>query len=221
MLEVYVGKARGGRVVQTPFLEAEALEELRRMAQAEGLGFRAFGGLPLALRRVAVLHPSQVPEVSDPTVVLYLPSAEDPEAMEARLRAGVEPGLLGDLEPVEGGFLLAALPKALPALQALGLEAQPASPEQLPQARERLRSVVVPSLRVDVVGARGFGVSRNYFAQGVKAGKVWLRGRVASVKDELQEGDQVLAEGLGSLVVRRVLGQTKRGNVKLELEVRR
>ena len=72
MLEAYIGKARGGRVVQTLFLEAEVLEELRRRAQAEGLGFQAFGGLPLALRRVAVLYPPQVPEVSDPTVVLYL-----------------------------------------------------------------------------------------------------------------------------------------------------
>ncbi|MCX7783275.1 MAG: RNA-binding protein, partial [Meiothermus sp.] len=31
----------------------------------------------------------------------------------------------------------------------------------------------------------------------------------------------LLAEGLGSLVVKKVLGQTKRGNVKLEVEVHR
>jgi RNA-binding protein YlmH len=70
-------------------------------------------------------------------------------------------------------------------------------------------------------GPRGFGVSRTYFAQGVKAGKVKLRGKTASVKDELTEGDTLLAEGLGSLALKRVLGQTKRGNVKLEVEVRR
>jgi RNA-binding protein YlmH len=78
---------------------------------------------------------------------------------------------------------------------------------------------VVPSLRVDVVGAKGFGVSRNYFAQGVKAGKVKLKGKTATAKDEIAEGDALVAEGLGNLVVKKVLGQTKRGNVKLEVEV--
>jgi RNA-binding protein YlmH len=62
---------------------------------------------------------------------------------------------LGDLEEASEGFLLATLPKGLKILEAAGLEAQPATPAQLPQTRERTRSVVVPSLRVDVVGAKG------------------------------------------------------------------
>jgi RNA-binding protein YlmH len=37
----------------------------------------------------------------------------------------------------------------------------------------------------------------------------------------MTEGDHLLAEGLGSLVVKKVLHRTKRGNVKLELEVSR
>lgn len=52
----YVSKARGGRVVQTPFLEPESQEELRRLAKQEGLQVAAFGGLPLAERKVMVLY---------------------------------------------------------------------------------------------------------------------------------------------------------------------
>jgi len=225
----YVSKARGGRVVQTPFLEPESQEELRRLAKQEGLQVAAFGGLPLAERKVMVLYPEEVPQVPDPTRVLLVRFAGDLERLEDRLREIMEPGLLGDLEAcvslressveVEGGFLVVTLPKGHKALIEAGLEVREATPGEIPQSRERVRSVVVPSLRVDAVGAKGFGVSRNYFAQGVKAGKVKLGGKTAAGKDEVKEGDTLLAEGLGVLTVRKVLGSTKRGNYKLEVEV--
>jgi len=215
----YLKKARGGRVVQTPFLEADALDELRRMTRQEGIRLETFGGLPMASRQVAVLFPDHIPSVADPTRVVFLTFEGDLEVLEDKLRGQLESGLLGDLEETAEGFLLVTLPKGLKILQEADLQAQEASPEQLPKVRERTRSVVVPSLRVDVVGAKGFGVSRTYFAQGVKAGKVRLAGKTASAKDEIAEGDHLLAEGLGSLVVKKVLGQTRRGNVKLEVEV--
>lgn len=222
-MQSYVSKARGGRVVQTPFLEPEQQDELRRLARAEGLQLEFFGGLPTALRQVAVLFPPEVPRVSDPTkvVVLSLEDDRDLEALEERLRGVLEPGLLGDLEEAEEACLLVTLPKGLKALQEAGFAVREATPEELPRARERTRSVVVPSLRVDAVGSKGFGVSRNYFVQGVKAGKVRIAGRTVSAKDEVKEGDTLLAEGLGVLRVKKVLGQTKRGNLKLEVEVQR
>ncbi len=215
----YLSKARGGRVVQTPFLEAEDLDELRRGAKQEGLNLEAFGGLPIAERQVVLLFPDNIPAVTDPTKVLFLRFDGDLEALEDRLRLILEPSLMGDLEESRDGFLLVTLPKGVKAIQESGLEAHEATPQELPKTRERTRSVVVPSLRVDVVGAKGFGVSRNYFAQGVKAGKVKLKGKTASAKDEIAEGDVLTAEGLGNLLVKKVLGQTKRGNVKLELEM--
>jgi RNA-binding protein YlmH len=214
----YVSKARGGRVVQTPFLEPEQQDELRRLAKAEGLQLEFFGGLPLALRQVAVLFPSEVPRVCDPTKVVVLGLEDD---LEERLRGVLEPGLLGDLEEAGEACLLVTLPKGLKLLREAGFAVREATPEELPRARERTRSVVVPSLRVDAVGSKGFGVSRNYFAQGVKAGKVKIAGRTVSAKDELKEGDTLVAEGLGVLRVKKMLGQTKRGKLKLELEVQR
>ncbi len=220
-MQEYLKKARGGRVVQTPFLEADALDELRRMARQEGIRLETFGGLPMASRQVAVLFPEHIPSVADPTIAVFLAFEGDIEALEDKLRSVLEPGLLGEIEEAKEGFLLATLPKGLKTLQEKGIQAQEATPEQLPKSRARTRSVVVPSRRVDVVGAKGFGVSRTYFVQGVKAGKVKLGGKTASAKDEIAEGDHLLAEGLGSLVVKKVLGQTRRGNVKLELEVHR
>jgi len=77
---------------------------------------------------------------------------------------------------------------------------------------------VVPSLRVDAVGAKGFGVSRTYFQEGVKAGKVRLRGRMATPKDELVPGDVLYAEGLGVLKVLEVLGSTRKGRIRVRVE---
>jgi RNA-binding protein YlmH len=215
----YINKAKGGRVVQTLFLEAEQQDELRRLAKQEGLQIEFFGGLPLAERKVGTVFPQHIPGVSDPTKVLWLGFEGDLEGLEDRLRAVLEPGLMGDLEETREGFLLVTLPKAIKELGNTNLSYREPSPEELPKSREKTRSVVVPSLRVDVVGAKGFGVSRNYFAQGVKAGKVKLKGKTASAKDEIAEGDSLLADGLGVITVKKVLGQTKRGNVKLEVEV--
>jgi RNA-binding protein YlmH len=55
----------------------------------------------------------------------------------------------------------------------------------------------------------------------VRAGKVRLRGKVASPKEEMAPGDTLLAEGLGSLRLLEVLGETRRGNYKIKVEVER
>lgn len=80
---------------------------------------------------------------------------------------------------------------------------------------------MVPSLRVDVLGARAFGVSRSYFAKGVAAGSVSLRGSRASHAATLEVGDEVEAKTLGKFKLVSVDGTTRRGNYKVSLAVRR
>lgn len=206
----YLKRARGGRVVQTGFLDPEDQALLEAKAREEGLKVAFFGGFPLAERKVAVLHPPEVPGVQDP-VGVYLLEKEPPDLGEA----------MGDVEAWEGGYLVALLPQVRKALEEAGFALLPPPEGALRQARERVRTLVVPSLRVDAVGARGFGVSRSYFAQGVKAGKVRLRGKVASPKEEMAPGDLLLAEGLGALRLLEVLGKTVRGNYKIRVEVER
>lgn len=127
---------------------------------------------------------------------------------------------MGEVEEVEEGFWPPSSPKGG---RPSGPGLPPPSPSRRgPEApRERVRTLVVPSLRVDAVGAKGFGVSRSYFAQGVKAGKVRLKGRPASPKDELAPGDLLFAEGLGTLRLLEVVGKTVRGNYKIKVEVER
>ncbi|WP_234508568.1 MULTISPECIES: S4 domain-containing protein [Thermus] len=208
-LSAYLKRARGGRVVRTGFLEPEDQALLEEKARAEGLKVSFFGGFPLAERKVAILYPEEVPSVQDP-VEVYLLEKEPPDLGEA----------LGDVEAWEEGYVVALLPEGKKALLEAGYTLHPA-PEAAFKASKGVRTLVVPSLRVDALGAKGFGVSRSYFVQGVKAGKVRLRGRPASPKDEVRPGDTLLAEGLGSLRLLEVLGATRRGNYKVRVEVER
>ncbi len=215
-LRALIKKARGGRVLASGFLDPKEQEELRTLATREGLELDWFGGLPRAERRLGVLHPPEVPQVADPVWVGWL-ATEDPGRAAAALRRALEPADLGDVRPGEGGVLFAATGRARRALEQAGLAATEPPPEALPAARSKTQVLVVPSLRVDVVGAGGLGVSRSYFAKGVKAGKVRIGGRTVRAGDEVSEGDTLLAEGLGQVTLLRVLGRTKRGNYKVEL----
>ena len=78
---------------------------------------------------------------------------------------------------------------------------------------------VVPSLRVDVLGARAFGVSRAYFARGVAAGNVLVGGEPAGKAAAVEPGQEAI--GLGSFVLVSVDGATRKDNLKVTLEVRR
>lgn len=85
-------------------------------------------------------------------------------------------------------------------------------------------SAIVPSLRVDVLGARAFTVSRAYFAKGVAAGRVSVTGTASKTADKATTatvGDTVVADGLGSFTVVSVDGTTRKGNLKVTLAVSR
>ena len=79
---------------------------------------------------------------------------------------------------------------------------------------------VVPSLRIDVLGARAFKVSRAWFAKGVASGNVLVNGSAAGKSGQVEPGQKVLARGLGEFELLSVDGGTKRGNLKVSLLVR-
>lgn len=84
---------------------------------------------------------------------------------------------------------------------------------------ERTVSAIVPSLRVDVLGARAFKVSRAYFAKGVAAGNVLIGGAKADKSASVEEGQEVQAVGLGRFRLLSVDGTTRRENLKVTLSV--
>jgi len=92
-------------------------------------------------------------------------------------------------------------------------------PSRLGRGKRTRQVVVVPSLRVDALGAKAFRVSRAYFSKGVAGGRVSVNGVRAGKSSSAGPGDEVYAEGLGRFTVLTVQGETKKGNLKVELEV--
>jgi RNA-binding protein YlmH len=219
--------ALGGRVVSTSFLDPAEADRVLAAVRAPGVDASAWGGYAGARRRVVTVRPDHVPEATAALQALYVAAVAGGDLVVALRAAGVAEGALGDV--VEGGegasvFCLEPIPAAARApLRVAGavVTAQVVPADRVAAGRQRTLEAVVPALRVDVLGARAFGVSRSYFAQGVAAGRVRVNGRPADKRSEVDAGDEVWAEGLGRFRVAEVRGETRKGNVKVRLEVER
>lgn len=99
------------------------------------------------------------------------------------------------------------------------LELEEVGLELIDSGSTKSRQVVVPSMRIDVIGAKALNVSRSYFAKGVKACNVFLNGKTASKSSSAVVGDEIYAKGLGRIRVIEIQGQTRRGNQKILIEV--
>ena len=89
------------------------------------------------------------------------------------------------------------------------------------QTEATMVTAVVPSLRIDVLGARAFMVSRAYFAKGVASGSVTVGEDRAGKSSQVQPGQVVSAHGLGKFELLTVDGSTRKGNLKVSLRVSR
>ncbi len=223
-----VQQARGGRVIRTGFLEGTDLD--RRALAADGVRFAAHGGFSDANRVIYTLYPEHIPNVDDPVRVLRLEAdvSLDVDAEDVRVALALPAEVLGDIRADRNDFLLATtqkMAKQLEAMTELVLQGRTlpvrfvAAEGKLLERGIKTRSVVVPSLRLDVVGAKGFGVSRAYFQAGIEGKKVRVNGNIATSSTGVRAGDTLSAEGLGRIEFKRIEGETRRGNIKLELEI--
>jgi len=218
--------AAGGRVSHGPFLEPEEADAVLRDVRVAGVEAVAWGGYPGARRRALSARPDHVPEAMPVLTGWYVAGAHDPDDLRAAVgAAGVAADALGDVVVHADGCTVIALASArMPASltlagRRLALESVPL--ERVVGGASKRLVAVVPSLRVDVLGARAFGVSRTYFAKGVGAGRVHVNGRTADKRSEAGPGDEVWADGLGRFRVLRLQGATRKGNQRIELEVER
>ena len=215
--------AAGGRVASSPFLPPREADAWSARLRAAGAGVTVDGGRPGAERRVVTAHPPEVPVAGPRLAAVWFAGAGDEGTVQAALRAGgVDPGAIGDVLVDDRGasaVVTAAVLEAASRVRPAGEAGIEVPLNSLAQARERTRAAVVPSLRVDALGAKAFGVSRSWFAKGIAAGRVHVNGRVVGKSAEAAAGDEVWADGLGRFRVRAVHGETRRGNLKVTIEV--
>lgn len=219
--------ARAGRVAFSGFLAPSDADSLLARLNGAGVAAEAWGGHPGARRRVVAAFPDEVPEAKANLTGWYAAgAASEDDLRAAAVAAGVPASHLGDAFLHQDGATLVTFAPLAPQLLALtSVGGRPVQVAEVPVERlggsSRSVSAVVPSLRVDVLGARAFGVSRAYFAKGVAAGRVSINGAVAGKSASAGQDDQVYADGLGRFQVASVDGETRRGNLKVTLNVER
>lgn len=220
-------RALGGRVAFSEFLEPAEADALMAELRAQGVRSSAWGGYPGAKRRVVCALPDAVPEATPQLTALYAAGDVDPDSLRVAAQAVAEAGRLGDGAQHQDGaslIVLAPMPPELISLRHVAgapVELKEVRPELAFGGNQRSLPAVVPSLRIDVLGARAFGVSRSYFSKGVAAGRVTVNGKAAGKSTSAEEGDEVYAAGLGRFKIDKVEGETRRGNLKVTLSVER
>lgn len=221
-LETLSRAVRGGRVAHTTFLEPEEASLLSSKLRESGANVHASGGYTGAKRRVVTAFPEHIPSADTPLCALYVANLQDEAELTAALRSeGIEKDLIGDILSHQEGLSVVLLPDAK--AKGLGLthvggrpvSVQEVSLERLARGKERTQQIIVPSLRVDVLGAKAFRVSRAYFAKGIAGGRVSVNGALASKSSTATLGDEIYAEGLGRFTIKDLQGETRKGNIKV------
>ena len=210
-------------MASSPFLEPVDADALASEVRRAGVGVSVDGGRPVADRRVVTAHPEQVPHAGPRLVAVWFAQARDEGSVRAAaIAAGVDAGALGDVVLDADGAAVVATTDVVAALVVVrpaGVPGVEVPLERLAQGRTRRRDAVVPSLRIDALGAKAFGVSRSWFTKGIAAGRVHVNGVRAGKSAEAGVGDEVWADGLGRFRVLEVHGETRRGNLKVTIEV--
>jgi RNA-binding protein YlmH len=218
-----INAARAGRVVHTRFLEPnEAAALVAKLRQAD-VSVNVSGGYPGAKRRVITVFPDHVPEADTPLIGLYVADTHDADELRVALRRNLAADVVGDIITHQYGLSAVVLREAAKEtpvnIRGKTHEVKIVELQKVAMGQGSRQTAIVPALRVDTLGAKAFGVSRSYFAKGIAAGNVFVNGQKATKATDAEAGDEIYAEGLGRFSVVSVQGETRKGNLKITLDV--
>ena len=211
-----------------PFLEPDLADRILADLREAGVVYHRSGGYSGARRSVVTAYPAHMPVATTPLAAPVLPggwgagtaggcgrSPGDRTWDRRRPRQPCRRRRTRLSRPPDGRLLE---PVPVGGRQISGREIDL---KLLRAAPVRRFDAVVPSLRVDAVGAKAFRVSRSFFRRGIEAGNVMVNGSAVGKAAAVKEADEVYAAGLGRFRVVALLGETRRGNLKITLEVER
>ncbi|MEM7736306.1 MAG: hypothetical protein AAF267_10990 [Deinococcota bacterium] len=222
-------QAQGGRVASSSFLDPDEAASLEASLRLDNdVQASSSGGISGARRRIVSAFPQHIPEVTPALVAVYVADVHDDDLLRGALRqAGLDEGDLGDVISHDDGLsVILVKNKLAAALEVERVAGQPVTVSEVDLSLLDTKSgkdlhVVVPSLRVDVLGAKAFRVSRSYFSKGVAGGNVSVNGKPAGKSSSANVGDEIYADGLGRVRLVALEGTTKKGNHKVHLQIER
>jgi len=216
--------ARAGRVAHSGFLDANETAELNHKLKNLA-STNVWGGFAAAKRRVLTVFPDNIPNATTKLAAVYCSAEVEADEFRMALQKYLADYEIGDIVKHKDGLSaiildskLKQLPKQIN-LYGSEYELEEIGLEYLQSSKSGSRQIVVPSMRVDVIGAKALNVSRSYFAKGIKAGNVAINGQKASKSSSAEVGDEIYAQGLGRILISEILGKTRRGNLKIKIDM--
>nr|WP_092068093.1 YlmH/Sll1252 family protein [Dendrosporobacter quercicolus]NSL46938.1 RNA-binding protein [Dendrosporobacter quercicolus DSM 1736]SDL69879.1 RNA-binding protein YlmH, contains S4-like domain [Dendrosporobacter quercicolus] len=150
------------------------------------------------------------------------------DVLGAALGLGLKRELLGDIimlgdraQLVADAAIVEYMAKNMTQIGAAAVTAVPIPLTEIAPREEKLKELktTVASLRLDVIAAAGFGVSRSRMADEIAAEKVkvnWQQARSSS--QAVKQGDVISMRGRGRVELCEIFGQTKKGRTSILLK---
>ena len=216
-----------------PYHTGLIISELKKRV---GLSYKNDGGYLGAERQRVVLYPDYMESGEADSMLGFIfikgsfqgskPSHRD--FLGSLLGLGLKRGKLGDILVDEEGAQVVVdaevLSYIMGSLSRVGkwevsLEELHADQLEIAEVKVKELNATVSSLRLDSVGAAGFGVSRSKMADYISAERVNLNWQARnSVSQPVKEGDTISIRGRGRVEVAEVKGTSRSGRIFLTLK---
>lgn len=212
--------------VYTDFLSPAQQVIAKKAAQSvKNLTFVLWGGFDGAERKMGVFTPEWFENPEFPITVLALKTRGEypahPEILGALTGLGIRREKIGDIlasaNPPKlicdrsiAPFLLENFTKA----GQKAFRAEECEIGEIPEAEFEEKTFTVPSLRLDCVGAEGFGMARTKMTDLIKKGGMFLNWQETdSPSESVSEGDVLSLRGHGRVVVQEIGGHSRKDRI--------
>lgn len=235
-LDEYISRVQNrSEVIVSDFWDTHQQSLAEDILKLSGAKYFFFGGFAEAERCRMVLYPDylEADETIAEIIALDLKgnfsytTVGHRDYLGALLSLGVKREKFGDILVREDGayiflaediasYVLSNLPK----VKGVSLKAQiiPLSELIIPEGDKKEMDITCVSLRIDAVTAQGFNLSRSQCAELLKARKIKLNHREITDGDyRVSEGDILSVRGKGRLKIEEIIGNTKKGKIRLKL----
>lgn len=235
-LEEQIARAENrGEIVVTDFLDTNQQSLAQDALQHAACGYFYNGGYEDAERKRLVLYPDYLEAEPNWAEIAVLDlrgnfayvKAGHRDYLGALLSVGLKREKFGDLLVREdGAYVFAAetivtyILNNLPKIKGVTVSGRQIALTEvlLPEPAQKELNTTCASLRLDVVAAQGFNLSRSQINELIKAHKVQINHREILDNDyRCAEGDIISIRTKGRLKIAEISGNTKKGKIKIKL----
>ena len=235
-LEEQIARAENrGEIVVSDFLDVHQQTLALELLKYAPCSYFWSGGYEEAERRRLVMHPEYLAADESWAEIAVLDlegnfnysKASHRDYLGAILSAGIKREKMGDiLVRDDGAYVFLAESIAtyilnnLPKVKGVSVKAKQITPQEVtfPENKQKELNLTCASLRLDVILAGGFNLSRSQANDLIQAKKVQVNHQEIADNDyRCEEGEIISVRTKGRIKIAEISGKTKKGKIKIKL----